>query len=145
MKWFNFFGLAVVLIMLIPNTAYAMRSKNMPKTAYVSKFWEIVEKIGRFGCIFFMIVDFTHFNFWFHHGRTVYFFVNGGLCLLYYLFWLVCWKQNGRFKALTLSTIPTLIFLSCGILLGYIPLIVCAVLFGVSHIFISYKNAVFSR
>ena len=46
------------------------------------------------------------------------------------------------FRALALSVIPSCIFLFSGVMLANFPLIVCALVFGVNHIFISYKNAV---
>lgn len=48
---------------------------------------------------------------------------------------------NGKLKALSLSIIPSAIFLFSGVVLANIPLIVFAVLFAVNHILISYKNA----
>ena len=144
MGWFNYFGLAIIVIIMIPNIIYAIASKNVLNNSYYNKFVEVSEQTGRFGCIILMIINipYTYFNFWFDYALLVYLSVNGGLCLLYLLFWFVCWKQNGLLKAFSLSILPTAIFLFSGITLANIPLIVFSVLFGVAHIFLSYKNAV---
>lgn len=50
--------------------------------------------------------------------------------------------KKGKLKAISLSVIPSCMFLFSGIVLGSIPLIVFAVIFAVSHIFISCKKLV---
>lgn len=144
MGWFNYYGLAIIAIIMIPNIVYAITRKNVLKSNYENKFVEICEQIGRFGIIVFMIINvpYTYFGFWFGNALTVYLSVNGVLCLAYLVFWAVCWKQNGLLKALSLSILPTVIFLFSGVMLANFPLIVFAVLFGITHIFISYKSAV---
>ncbi len=143
MGWFNYFGLAVIAVIMIPNIVYAIANKNGFQNAYKNKIVEISEQIGRFGCIILMIINipYTYFGFWFGNALTVYLSVNGVLCLSYIVFWCICWKQNGLMKALSLSILPTVIFLFSGIMPANIPLIVFSVLFGATHIFLSYKNA----
>lgn len=144
MDWFNYYGLAIIAVIMIPNIVYAISIKNGFQNTYNNKFVEISEQIGRFGSIIFMIINvpYTYFGFWFGNALTVYLSVNGGLCLTYLIFWCICWKQNGLLKALSLSILPTVIFLFSGIMLANIPLIAFSVLFGATHIFLSYKNAV---
>ena len=144
MFWFNYYGLAIIAIIMIPNIIYAIKVKDESKNGYKNKPAEILEQAGRYVCLVLMIfnIPYVCFNFWFVHALTVYLSVNGGLCLAYLIFWIICWKRDGKLKALSLSVIPSVIFLFSGIILAYIPLIVFAVLFGVNHILISYKNAV---
>lgn len=146
MGWFNYYGLAIVAIIMIPNIVYAIANKNCSENAYNNKFVTISEQLGRYGCIIFMIINmpYTYFDFWFNNAFIIYLSVNGGLCLAYLIFWVICWKQNGLLKAFSLSILPTVIFLFSGIMLANIPLIVFSVLFGASHIFISYKYAVYA-
>ncbi|MDE6868876.1 MAG: hypothetical protein K2J83_07040 [Clostridia bacterium] len=143
MGWFNYYGLIIMVIVMVPNIIYALKHKNDGANAYKNKAVEICEQIGRYGCFVFMIfnIPYTYFNFWFDYALIVYLSVNGGLCLAYLIFWAVCWKSNGKLKALSLSVIPSCIFLFSGIVLANIPLIACAVIFAVNHILISYKNA----
>ena len=109
---------------------------------YRNKTVEVSEQIGRYCCFALMVfqIPYTYFGFWFPHALMVYLAVNGTLCLAYLIFWTICWTKNGKLKALSLSIIPSCIFLFSGIILGYIPLAVFAVVFGISHIYISCKN-----
>lgn len=144
MGWFNFYGLAIMAIIMIPNIVYAIKHKSEAENIYHNKTVEILEQTGRYCCFVFMVfnIPYTYFNFWFKYGLTVYLSINGGLCLAYIVFWIICWGKNGKLKALSLSIIPSCIFLFSGIALAYIPLIAFAVLFGINHILISYKNIV---
>ena len=143
MGWFNYYGLIVMAIVMIPNIVYAVKVKNFAN-AYKNKTVEFLEQIGRYACFVLMIfnIPYTYFGFWFDNAITVYLSVNGCLCFAYLLFWIICRNKNSKLKALSLSVIPSVIFLFSGITLGYIPLIVFAVLFGINHILISYKNFV---
>lgn len=143
MDWFNYYGLAVMAVIMIPNIVYAVKNKRAADV-YDNKAVTVAEQIGRYGCFVFMIfnIPYTYFGFWFEHALIVYLSVNGGLCLAYLLFWIICRNSNGRLRALSLSMIPSCVFLFGGIILADIPLIVLAVLFAVTHILISYKNVV---
>lgn len=142
MSWFNYYGLIIMAIIMIPNIVYAVKQKDGMALESHNKMIIIAEQIGRYGCFVLMIfnITYTYFNFWFANSLAVYLSVNGALCLTYLIFWIVCWNKNGKLKALTLSIIPSIIFLFDGIVLASIPLIVCAVIFAVSHIYISCKN-----
>ena len=142
MGWFNYYGLAVMAVIMIPNIIYAVKHKNS-ESAYCNKAVEILEQIGRYGCFVLMIfnIPYTYFNFWFDYALVVYLSVIGGLCLAYLLFWAICWNRNGKLKALSLSIIPSCIFLFGGIVLANIPLIFFSVLFAICHIYISCKNS----
>ncbi len=129
-------------IIMIPNIVYAVKHKAAAG-AYNNKAVIVAEQIGRYGCFVLMIfnIPYTYFNFWFEHALIVYLSVNGALCLAYLIFWIMCRNSNGKLKALSLSVIPSCVFLFCGIILANIPLIVFAALFAATHILISYKNA----
>ena len=143
MGWFNYYGLIFIAIIMIPNIIFAIIHKDGCTNKYKNMAVEILEQIGRYACLVFMIfnIPYTYINFWFEYALTVYLTVNGVLCLVYLIFWVVCWYRNGKFKALTLSIIPSGIFLFSGIVVANIPLIVFAVLFGINHILLSYKNS----
>lgn len=142
MDWFNYYGLIIMAIVMIPNIIYAATHKNETVGVYNNKAVVIAEQIGRYGCFLLMIfnIPYTYFNFWFEHALTVYLTVNGELLLAYLIFWIVCWKHNDLLKALSLSILPTAIFLFSSVILANIPLIVFAVVFGVNHILISFKT-----
>ena len=66
----------------------------------------------------------------------------GNLILLvfYYIFWVLFAKNKSLDKALALAVIPTLIFINSAISVKHWTLLVFALLFGASHIYITYKN-----
>lgn len=142
MGWFNYYGLAVIAVIMIPNIIFAVKHRDGFENTYKNRVAEICEQVGRYACFVLMIfnIPFTYFNFWFDYALVAYLSVNGALCLAYVAFWIICWNKNGKLKALSLSIIPTVIFLFSGVVLANIPLIAFAVLFGVNHILISYKN-----
>lgn len=143
MGWFNYYGLIIIAIIMIPNIIFAVRHKDGFANKFHNKTVEVMEQIGRYACFVLMIfnIPYTYFNFWFDYALTVYLSVNGILCLAYLIFWVICRNENGKLRALSLSVIPSLIFLFSGIVLANIPLIAFAVLFGINHILLSYKNS----
>ena len=143
MKWFNYYGLAIMAVIMLPNIVYFVKHKNDAANAYNNKTVTVLEQIGRYACFVLMIfnIPYTYFGFWFDYALAVYLSVNGGLCLAYLIFWAVCWKRNDLLKALSLSILPSCIFLFSGIVLAYIPLVAFAILFAANHILISCKNA----
>ncbi|MGN1235004.1 MAG: hypothetical protein ACI4U2_03380 [Christensenellaceae bacterium] len=84
----------------------------------------------------------TYLGFYFPFGKIVYIVVNAVLVLAYCSIWLIFWKKNGLTKALLLSVIPSVMFLFSGVMIASIPLSVFAVMFAISHILISVKNAI---
>lgn len=139
MGWFNYYGLIFMVVIIIPNIIYAIKhqSKSMVNQNPVV---EAIEQIGRYGCMIFMIfnVPYTYFNFWF--TSLWYLIVNGVLAAAYCLAWVVFWKKKHLAKVLTLSILPSVMFLFSGIMLLNIPLIFCSILFAFAHIFISVKQ-----
>lgn len=144
MGWFNYYGLAIMAIIMVPNIIYAVVHRKDAAAAYRNKAVVVIEQIGRYGCLVLMVfnIPYTYFDFWFDYALAVYLSVNGGLCIAYLIFWIICWDKEGKLKALSLSILPSCIFLFSGIILANVPLIAFAVLFAVSHILISYKTAV---
>ncbi|MCH5151245.1 MAG: hypothetical protein J1F65_01110 [Clostridiales bacterium] len=142
MSWFNYYGLAIIAIIMIPNIIYAIKHKDGFANKYQNKVVEVLEQVGRYACFALMIfnIPYTYFDFWFDHALIVYVSVNGVLCLAYVVFWIVCWNKDGKLKALSLSIIPSVIFLFSGVMLTNVPLIAFSILFGVNHILLSYKN-----
>lgn len=143
MGWLNYYGIAIVAIILLPNIIFAIKCKDGFANNYNNKAAQVFEQIGRYGCMAFMVfnIPFTYFNFWFDNALIAYLSVNGGLCLAYVIFWVICRNNNGKLRALSLSVIPSAIFLFSGIVLASVPLMVFAVIFAVNHILISYKNS----
>lgn len=143
MGWFNFYGLIIIAIIMIPNIVFAIKNKDGFTNSYKNKPLEVFEQIGRYGCFILMIFNIprTYFNYWFANAEIVYLAVNGILCFTYCFFWILFWEKNGKAKALLLSVIPSTMFLFSGVVIANIPLIVFAVIFSITHIRLSCKNA----
>lgn len=143
MEWFNVFGLVFIIIIMIPNIIYMIKNKDGFINKCNNKLIEIIEQIGRFGCFSFMIFNIpgTWFGWWSNEAFAIYLIVDIILILLYCIIWIILWNKNNIFKALALSIIPSIVFLFSGIMCRSILLIIFAVLFGSTHILISYKNS----
>lgn len=144
MTWFNYYGLIFVVIILIPNIIFTVKNKNALDFPYKNKRAEVFEQIGRYGCMFFIVfnVPYTTVGFYFPFAEAVYVAVNGALVLAYCLVWLILRNKSGIVKSLLLSVIPSVLFLFSGIIVASIPLTVFALIFAVTHILISVKNAI---
>ena len=142
MNWFNYYGLIVIAIILIPNIISAVVDKGSIANKYNNKAILVLEQIGRYGCMAFMVfnIPHTYFNFWLDSGLIVYLIVNGTLLALYILGWIIFRKGHGAVKMLWLSVVPTMLFLLSGIMLLSIPLMFFSIIFGIGHITISYNN-----
>lgn len=143
MNLFNFYGLIFVIIIMIPNVIFAVKYKDGFVNKWHNKYVEVAEQIGRFGCFLFMVINIplTYYGYISNKYFILYIMVNSILTVLYCLIWLFYFKKSSIFRALSLSVIPSIMFLFSGIVSRYILLIVTAIIFIPTHILISYKNA----
>ena len=143
MNWFNIYGLIFIVIIMIPNIIFAVKCKDDFVNKYNNKFVELFEQIGRFGSFIFMIFNIpkTYFGFYFNNGLILYLIVDSILVTLYCLIWAICFKKPSVFRALSLSIIPSILFLYSGVMIRSILLIIFSLIFAPCHILISYKNA----
>jgi hypothetical protein len=140
-KWMNIYGLIIMSIVMIPNIIFAIKEKNF-ESKYHNNEVEIIEQIGRFGSMGLMIfnIPLLEFGYWFNNGKTVYVVLTGILAVLYCFVWFLYFRKSTLEKAMSLAIIPTIIFLSSGIIQGKVLLIITAILFGIGHIIITYNN-----
>lgn len=143
MTWVNAYGLITIAVLMIPNMVYAIRCKGGFENTWRNRAVEVIEQVGRIGCITFMILQIpgTWFGWWSDEAFGLYLMVDAALVIAYCLIWMVCFRKNSVFRALALSAIPSALFLFSGIMSRSVPLVASAVLFAPSHILISYKNA----
>ena len=139
MSWFNYIGLIIIAVIMIPNVVFAMTNKD----GFENKSVETLEQIGRFACFILMIfnIPYTYFGFWFEYGKLTYVIVNSALVVAYVTGWVVFWNKDGMAKSVLLSVLPSLVFLFSGVTLSNIPLIAFSLVFAPCHILISVKNA----
>lgn len=142
MEWFNLTGLIFVVVLLIPNIIYGATNKDGFAGEFHNKFVETGEQIGRFGCFILMFIQpsFVTLGYIYDGAQALYLILGIVLLALYCGGWIVFRKGNSIAKALTLSILPSVLFLESGILTLNIPLIVLSVVFAICHITISYKN-----
>ena len=142
MGWFNIFGLAAVAVILIPNIICALVYKGAFENRGISRVLLVLEGIGRYACMAFCVfnVPCTYWGFWFPEAFSVYLIAGGALLVFYLLGWLLFFLRGGGMHV-WLSVTPALFFLFCGVMLLSVPLIAAAILFGITHITISVRNA----
>jgi len=141
-EWFNLFGFVFMIFIMLPNIVYAIRNKNGYDNIYHSKSIELLEQIGRFGCVGFMIfnVPGTWFGWTSDTSFALYLIIDSVLVILYCVLWIVFWKKHTLFKAFALSVLPSIVFLFSGVMSRSVLLILAALVFAPAHIIISYKN-----
>lgn len=139
----NIFGLVFMVIIMIPNVIFALKCKDGFENRWENKFVEVLEQIGRYVCFAFMVINIpkTWFGWASDEAFALYLIVDAVLVTAYCVIWAVCFKKNSVFRALSLSIIPSVIFLFSGIMSRSVLLMISAVVFAPCHILISYKNA----
>lgn len=139
--WINIFGLCIVIAILIPNIIYAIRFRGV-KNKCTNKIMNVVEQIGRYACMFFLIVHVgkTEFAFQSIGVFLIYLIGNAMLILTYWIVWGLYFIKQSKWKSMTLAVIPTVIFGMSGITLQHGWLVVAAVLFGIGHIYVTWQN-----
>ena len=144
MDWFNLTGLIFVVVLLMPNMIYAVTNKDGFAGEFHNKLVETGEQIGRFGCFILMFIQLPSVTLGYIYdiAQTLYLIFGVALLVLSCGGWIVFRKGNCMAKALTLSILPSVLFLESGILTLNIPLIVLSVVFAICHITISCKNTV---
>ncbi len=143
MKWFNGVGLGIMAVIMIPNLVFMLKCRSGLENAWKNRRLEMLEQIGRFGCFGTMILNIpgTCFGFPSDEAFALYLIVNAILVLCYCAIWIICFRKNSIFRALSLSILPPVIFLFSGIVSRSILLTAAALLFAPCHIIISYQNA----
>lgn len=137
--WINIYGTVIITIMLIPNIIYGIKNKDL-ENKYNNKLVVILEQIGRYLSMFFTIFPIGIKGFKSIEYIISYLTINSILILLYIIIYTLYFKNKTLKKSILLAVIPTLIFLTCGITLKHLGLIISSIIFGLSHIIITYKN-----
>ena len=140
---FNYWGLVLFISVMIQNIIYAVRCPEGFENRWNNKIVQIIEQVGRYSCIVFMILIVPIFGADIPDGKylAVYLSVDFLLVILYSVCWYKLWNRNDRFRALALSIIPSLLFLFSGIMTRYILLIAASLIFAPAHITVSVKNS----
>ena len=141
MDWLNIYGLITMIIIMVPNIIFAIKEKSF-QSKYNYKIVEFIEQIGRFGSMGLMIfnIPLLDYGYFLPNGKVLYVFLSAILSILYCIVWFLYFRKASIKKAMLLAIIPTILFLSSGIIQGRILLIISSILFGITHIIITYYN-----
>lgn len=141
-EWLNLFGIFFVVIIMVPNIIFAIKCKDSFENKFNNRLVELLEQIGRYGCMCFMIFNIpgTGFGFSSDEAFALYLIINACLVFAYCVIWAICFKKDNMFKAVSLSVIPSVVFLFSGIMSHHVLLIISVLIFAPMHILISCKS-----
>lgn len=141
LNWINFFGLIIILVIMIPNIIYAIKKREVDAD-YDNKFINGLEQIGRYGSMFFMAfnIGLLEFGFYSHGTFLIYAIGNIVLLILYLILWIPYFRRKTMWNGLLLAIIPACIFFMSGITLRHYFLVAVSIIFAVGHITITYKT-----
>ena len=139
--WINVFGAIIVVLMLVPNVVYALKNRG-EENRCTNRWMNLLEQIGRYGCIAFMWFPLLVGKFSFRSvpEMTLYLGGNGALLVVYWFVYARYLRERTRRRALTLAVVPACIFLMSGLLLRHWLLVVFALFFAVGHIYVTTQN-----
>lgn len=140
-NWLNIFNGIIVVLMLIPSIFYEIKNrKNKPVKMNLALV--IIEELGRYACIAFMILPVFIKEFGFNPLELMFLYLacNIILLLMYFIFWSIFFKKENKSNALALAIIPTAIILVTGLSLKHWALVIAALVFGFVHIILTIKR-----
>ncbi len=137
---FNYWGIFLITLILIPNIFFAFMQKDSFSDLWQNKTIEAFEQVGRYGCIFFMIITIPGTGLKWENLKSFYYLITGLLSLLYFILFFFLINKKSLVSALLLSIIPSLVFLFSGFFRNSIFLMVSALVFTPCHIAISVMN-----
>lgn len=140
-RMLNPLGIAIILLMMVPNVIFALRHRDMENKCK-NRLMNLLEQIGRYGCLVLMIIciGLDKFGFGSVEDFLIYLFGSALLLLAYFIFWILYGKSPSRKKALALAIIPCCLFLLCGVTLRQWPLVVFAVFSCFCHVCVTLSN-----
>lgn len=140
-SWINTFGLVMVVLLLIPNIIYGFKFRNV-KNQCRNSAMNMLEQIGRYGCMFLMIFNTGILEYSFSSIGMLLLYIVGSIVLMavYWVIWMLFFYKQDSWKRLALAVIPAVLFLLSGIALRHILLIILAVIFGTGHIYVTKSN-----
>ena len=142
MDWLNLPGLTVVLALLAPNILYAARRPYV-KNARPNRWLNLGEQLGRYGCMALMCL---HIGLWdFGYAApgwgVVWLVFMTLLTFAYWLVWVLYVRRASGPAAVLLAALPAAVFVLSALLWRNIPLLAFSLLFGVTHIAVTVRNA----
>lgn len=142
MNWINFYGLVIMILLLIPNIHFGLTNKNIENKCN-NKVMNLLEQVGRYGTMLLMVfhIGILEFGFQSNEEFSLWLIIEGILIVLYWICWFLYYKAKHIVIALMLAIIPSIIFISSGIFLRHWLLVIFGIVFFIGHVFVSYENA----
>ena len=142
-RWLNIFGIIIIVLIMIPNIIYMIKGEDQPDRCE-NKLMIVLEQIGRYSCILLMMFNIGISELGFKSIGLFFTYLLGNIILIvsYWIIWITYFKNPVFGKQIALAIIPTVIFLLCGITMMHWLLIISGIIFGVGHIYVTYKNRV---
>ena len=139
--WFNGYGLIFLILLLIPNIVYAVKYKDATNTC-TNKWALVMEQIGRYGSMFFMVFTLGSMTQGWASVTEFMVYLLGSMLLMlaYWIVWMLYFVEQRMWKSMVLAIIPTLLFMIGGITMRNAVAMAFAVVFGIGHIYVTYKN-----
>lgn len=142
---FYYINLIILVIMLIPSVIFQARieeaadNEDEKDVRYHNRSLEKIEKFGRYGTMFFYVIRLEEAK------STSYIssIISAIILIIYIAFWIILWNKNGLKRAVILSVLPSILFLSSAIIDKNYPLLLFSLIFAPVHIAISVKSAEF--
>lgn len=140
--WINWINLAVVACLILINIIVAKKDHS---DSFTSKYLtvNILEQIGRYGCIALMIFPIGVRNWKFGFGSVMEMLLWVYLTILFLGIYIFLWlkKAKGGVSILYgLTIVPIVLFLLNGVLLRHLALVIVALVFGAFHFVIVKEN-----
>ncbi len=137
----NGYGVIFLILLLIPNILYAAKFKNVENRCTL-KWANILEQVGRYTSMFFMVFSIGSLSGGFYSISALFIYILGSavLLLLYWGIWMLYFIKQSAWKSIVLAVIPVLLFLIGGITMQNIFAVLCAIFFGIGHIFVTVWN-----
>ena len=139
--WISVVNAFAVVVLIMINLICARKGLSDNRKGR-STVVNVLEQIGRYGCMALMILPLTagwEFGFSAEWKMVAWLLLTVVLLVVYAVLW-ARKRRGGRAVLYALAIVPVCLFLSSGILLGHWLLAAFAVLFGVFHLCVVCEN-----
>lgn len=142
---FNIYGIIMLVLIMIPNIVYFQKNKDIDvKKMRESSSLEITENILRYMVILFFAVNTGLFEYGFADKKliAVWAIASAVLIAVYYAGWVKYFKCKTFAVEILLAVVPSIVFIFSGIMMRCYVALVLSVLFGIVHVYTTYKNKI---
>lgn len=139
--WLNFFGVILVVLLMIPNLIYLLKGKKRKRNC-TNKWMNLLEQIGRYTSIVCMVISIGATKLGFPSVTAFFLYGIGNLLFVvaYWITWLLYFHKPTKRKGSMLAILPTGIFVLSGVTMRHYLLIVSGILFGIGHLYVTMKD-----